>query len=430
MKQIFIITLLAIVLASCNTDNNVIVSADFADSLILHYTTPASIRSNEDDIRFWKDRINPDNPGFTNEVKYASALACRFHMTGDIKDILASDSIIHKVDTVYNHKEASPYLSLAEHAILQHQFTNADSLLLKAKAVGLKPYEDLTASFDVDFELGNYNLAESELKKIIAGNDYGYYFRLSKLLHYKGELDSAIVAIQKAIVLAGNDIALRQAAISNTADLYLHNSHPQKAYELYIESIRLNSADLHSIMGIGWIALVHDKNTSLASRIFSFVNSRTKSPDPLFKLIQAADAAGDSSLGNRYARQFEALVTNGSYGNMYNKYLIELYTGILNEPAKAEVIAKRELLNRATPQTNAWYVWTLFFNNKKEEAYTEYKNKVSGKPLEGLELYWMGKMMQGLDKGYNAQQFFKAAWKNRYDLSPGKTNDMEVAFNL
>jgi len=54
-----------------------------------------------------------------------------------------------------------------------------------------------------------------------------------------------------------------------------------------------------------------------------------------------------------------------------------------------------------------------------------YEKFVSGKPLEGLELYWMGKIMQGLNKGYNANEFFKAAEKNKYDLSPAKIKDLE-----
>ena len=94
---------------------------------------------------------------------------------------------------------------------------------------------------------------------------------------------------------------------------------------------------------------------------------------------------------------------------MYNKYLIELYTGILHQPAKAAAIAARELQNRATPQTNAWYAWTLFSTHQQDAAWRVYQQSVSGKPLEALELYWMGKLMQGLGKGYNAKEFFKAA---------------------
>ena len=425
MKQIItaIATLLAF--ASCNNNKKIIVSVDFVDSLINHYTEPQAIKANADEMVFWKIRIDPKNPGISNESRYAAALAARFHLSGDINDVKNSDSVLHKIDITYNHKEASPYLALTSHAILQHRFTEADSLLEAAKKIGIKPYESLAISFDVDFELGRYTLAETELKKMNTSNDYGYYFRHSKFAHYKGELDTAVAAMQKAAELAGYDITLKQAALSNTADLYLHNSKPQQAYEHYVESIKLSSSDLHSIMGIGWIALVHDKNDSLAERIFNFVRSKTRSAEPLLKLTQIAEQRGDSILQLKYARQFESIVSDSAYGNMYNKYLIDLYTGTLHEPGKAELLAKRELLNRNTPQTQAWYVWALYANNKKEEAYKIFQANVSGKPLEGLELYWMGKLMQGLDKGYNAQQFFKAAWKNRYDLSPAKVKELD-----
>ena len=54
-----------------------------------------------------------------------------------------------------------------------------------------------------------------------------------------------------------------------------------------------------------------------------------------------------------------------------------------------------------------------------------YQQSVSERPLEGLELYWMGKLMKGLGKGYTAKQFFKAAERNKYDLSPSVRKDLE-----
>jgi len=106
-----------------------------------------------------------------------------------------------------------------------------------------------------------------------------------------------------------------------------------------------------------------------------------------------------------------------------------LYTGILWDPSRAEQIAKGELENRATAQTYAWYAWSLFSNNKKKEAYDQFVKHVSGRPLEGLELYWMGKMMQGMNKGYNAEAFFKAAYNNKYDLSPAIFRDLGKQLN-
>ena len=40
-------------------------------------------------------------------------------------------------------------------------------------------------------------------------------------------------------------------------------------------------------------------------------------------------------------------------------------------------------------------------------------------------MYYMGKLMQSMDKGYNAEQYLKGAYKNRYDLSPEQVRDLE-----
>jgi hypothetical protein len=246
------------------------------------------------------------------------------------------------------------------------------------------------------------------------------------MMHYRAELDSSILAMQKAAENAGPDQGLKLAALSNLGDLYIHAGKMDLAYNCFISCIKENSADLHSIMGIGWIALVKDQNDSLAEKIFQFVTTKTKSADPYFKLIAVAEQRMDTALQIKYAKLFEEKVTNPLYGNMYNKYLIQLYTGVLKNPNKAEAIAKEELKNRNTAQTNAWYAYTLLCNNKKEAANTIYQKAVAGKPLEGLELYWMGKLMKSLDKGYNAKQFFEEANKNQSDLNPAIVQDLSI----
>lgn len=424
-KRVLLLIVFSITLFSCRNEKKIIVETGFIDSLITNYTTPAAIKTNAAEIIFWKNRIDLKNPGIVTESKYAGALMSRFHLSGDILDVKTADSILRKIDTLFNHKEAAPNLSLAGHYILQHRFKEADAYLQKAQAIGLKPYDSYAASFDVDFELGRYVFASKDLSAIRAENDYGYQFRKSKWEHYNGNMDSSVNAMQKAIALSGNDISLQQAAISNTADLYLHNGELQKASDLYIQSIRLSAADLHSMMGLGWIVLVHDENEKLAEKIFRFVQTKTKSPEPLLKLIQTAQSTNDDKVAKQIANEFVTIVSDSLYGNMYNKYLIDLYTGVLNDPAKAEAIAVKELTNRVTPQTYCWYAYSLFKNGKVDEAFKICKEKLSGKPLEGLELYWTGKILQGLKKGYNAKQYFKDAYKNRYDLSPDKVQDLE-----
>jgi hypothetical protein len=417
-----ILLLLALTgLLGCRHDSTPIVSQTFVDSLLQGYTPPVIALQNEAEMQFWKNRINPALPGFLDESRYAGDLALEFRFFGVMDSLTKSDSILLKVSRDFNHKEASTDLAMMAHCITEHRFSVADSFLGAAKALGLRPYESLTASFDVDFELGKYTAAARELNGFRSLQDYGYYFRKSKMDHFNGLLDSAIADMLRAADLAGGNKYLKGVALANAGDLYIHAGELDRANDVYVECVRLNSADFHSLMGLGWIALVHDHNDTLAEKVFRFVGSVNQLPDALYKLSEVTDSATRVNA----ALAFEQRATNTAYGRMYNKYLIELYTGVLQNPARAEALAKDELNNRGTPQTFAWYAWSLFANGKKQEAYQVFEKNVSGKPLEGLELYWMGKLMKGLDKGYNAQEFFKAAYTTRYDLSPAARADLQ-----
>ena len=323
---------------SCKYDNTKIVDRAFTDSLITHFTLGATVTATADEMLFWKKRIDPKSVGLVNESRYASLLISRFHQFGDIQDIREADSIMRAVNAAYNGKEASPNISLCAYSILQHRFTAADNYLAAARRDGLKKYEALTVSFDVDFELGQYVNAGSYIQQLKPFADYGYYFRRSKLDHFHGEMDSAIKSMLTAATKAESSVYLQNVALANAADLYIHAGKLQDANNLYKQCIRTNSTDFHSITGMGWIALVHDRNDSLAQQLFEFVHTKNKLPDPLFKLYQVAQQRGDSTATARYAGMFAEQATDTVYGNMYNKYLIELYTGILHDPVKSGLL--------------------------------------------------------------------------------------------
>lgn len=420
MKQ-FVYAVLFFTMDSCNKSETLIKPA-FIDSLITYYTPSQSSIVNEKDLEFWKQRADSEPENFVDLTKYCSALVGRFHIYGDINDLKIADSIMQNITVQY--KEPGMLLTLAGYKMLQHQFLQAKNCIDAVAEMKAEKYATQMMLFDADFELGDEYHSSMILKQAGSPLDYAYNFRLSKYDHFKGELDSSIAHMMKAALLAGSNAYLKNAALSNAADLYVHNGELKKATDLYQQCIGFNNCDFHSMMGLGWIALVHDGNDSLASKIFSFVRSKLKSPDPLLKLSQANEI-NDVVASKNYALQFVDQASSQAYGNMYNKYLIQLYTSVLNEPVKALAVAEKEMSNRSTPQTGAWLAWCLFVNNKKEGAYKTYQQYVSGRPLEALELYWMGKMMKGLGKGYNAQQFFKAAERNKYDLSPLMRKDLE-----
>lgn len=425
MKKIVSFLSVILLLSACNHRDKAIVNAVFIDSLITHYSPSALSITSGSNLAFWEKRMDslPDN--YVNGPEYASALSSRFHLYGDIHDLLKADSLMNRSNEANQEKEPGIFRTLVSFAMLQHRFQQADTFLQKAIKIEGHSLPNTFSEFDVAFELGQYPKAKGLLQSLKAGNSYGYFFRRSKYEHYDGSLDTSIACMMQAAEKAGNSKYLKQVALSNAADLCIHKGRIDDAYNLYVQSIKLDATDFHSIMGIGWIALVHDNNEALAEKIFQFVHDHNRLPDALLKLEQAAEAGNDSIIQKKYADEFDTKANDSVYGKMYSKYLVDLYTGILRQPAKAVALALQETANRPTPQSFAWYAWSLFCNNEQEKAYTVFKSLVSGKPLEGLELYYMGKMMQGLNKGYNAQQFFEAAYKNRYDLSPAKQKDLE-----
>src|SRR5579864_7880682 len=103
--------LIVCLLMACKHEKGQIVSRIYIDSLMSHYQAPAFARSNDSSIQFWRNRIDPKLPGLVSETKYAGTLSLRFHLFGDIQDIRKADSVIRKLDSDFNHKEAQADLT-------------------------------------------------------------------------------------------------------------------------------------------------------------------------------------------------------------------------------------------------------------------------------------------------------------------------------
>lgn len=403
---------------SCSSPTPPLVNGLLVDSLMSQYDHSEAGGKLEKELEFWKNRIHPSKPDMVNTVQYAHLLAAKFQATGDIQYLQSSDSILLRVASQFAYKDAGPYPGMIRNALTHHQFLRADSLLQAATALGLKRYETAAFNFDVHFELGQIAVAKLALQQITAENDYGYQFRKARLEHYLGDVDSAITAMEAAVRNAGDNTALWQIATSNLADLHLHAGRPQQALQGYIQSLRRDPSDLHSILGIGWIALMHDGNDRLAERIFSWATTKTALPDPIMKLMAVAEYRNDQQAIQHYAVQFVQKATIPAYGGMYNKYLIPICANVLKQPKVAVSIAQSELLHRNTPQTQAWYAFALMQDGQQAASEKVYKESISSKPLEGLEQFYMAQLTKASGNAYAAKKYIQYAKENKYDLSP------------
>lgn len=419
-----IIILLLLALTSCR-HKEPLVTAAFIDSLYRADTPDSLIASNERNIDFWQSRIRKQPAGNINEAKYAAGLIERFKLKGNINDLYVADSILKEVDAVFGHKLSGPLLGLVSLSIMRHRFAQADTFLYKARGLGIRAYENNNLGFDVSFELGRYAQSAYHLKNLAAVKDFNYFFRRSKYDHLTGNTDSAFSAMRQALPLAAKNPSLLHLAWSMLGDLDLHRGNAEASASALQQALRTNPADMHAMLNLGWLSLMRDHDTLAAGKLFRLVIMRNHLPDPYYKLYQMAQWQHDTVQTVTFARKFAALACDPQYGSMYSKYLIELYAGILHQPGRAEQLAYAELSNRATPQTYTWYAYSLLRNNKAERAYQVFKQQIEGKPVEGIDLYYAGKILKSIGHGLDADKCFDAALQSRYDLSPFMVEDIE-----
>jgi len=423
MPRIIFACCILFIITSCNWSGKV-VEQEFVDSCIAIKADKRKALLIADSI-FWQKRLQDDTNSFTANVVLANLLQQKFLLDGKVQQLAQANTQLTKINQLSAQKEAGVLRSLAALKLLQHQFSAAEAYAADAYTLGSERFETNLLLFDISLELGKYSKAADYLATCKSNNEYSYFFRLSKYQHWLGNVDSAVSAMQKAATLANKNVHLAQAALSNAGDLYLHEGEVKKAYAMYKKSLQLEANDNHSLMGIAKIAMLKEGNIVLAEKCIDTVAARTLLPDALWYKVWIAEAKKDSSLQYKTALAFKNRVTDTAYGNMYNKYLIQLYVGVLQNYSLALEIAEKELLNRSTAQTYSWYVYALHKNGQNEKALRVYDAHIAGKPLEALELYWMGKFLQKMEKWYNADKFLEAAEQNKYDLSPAQAADLK-----
>jgi Tfp pilus assembly protein PilF len=410
------IIFLSLIFFSCHLQTGGLVDSKKIDSLLASESILIQEKADSLELVFWKERIDIKHGGLVNEQKYAGSLLQRFYQKGRIEDLNASDSILKKLDERFRQTDPSISLALSHMALLKHEFHEAKKYVEEARDHDARKYPLFLAAFDVCFELGEYDSASIFLKAVRNIKDFNYLFRLSKWQHLQGSSDSALQSMLQAAQSAGQDNFSKQVALSNAGDFCMHAGKLDQATSLYFQSLTLNPRDFHSLAGLGRIALLKDHKDSLAARIFHFIQLRSGAPDVLLRLAELEQSRERSESAKEYAKDFVSKVGLAGYGRMYAKYLIDLYTGILDDSKRAEMISLEELSNRATPQTFAWYAWSLAFNNKNAQAYQVFQKYVSGRSLEAIELYWMGNLLNRVNKNYDALAFYEAAKLNRFDF--------------
>ncbi len=414
MNKFFLITImqLCLLVSSCHFNKTLINTTEIEP----FYTKNNRVGAN-DELFFWEQKYKLDTTNYTPAMKYAQALVANFTNKGTIENLIKAKQILLQIQKL-NPSESGVLRSLANVSISTHEFQNAYNYAYLAKATGEKQYESNLLLFDTALELGKIPIAQTVITKLKRNYEYAYYFRLAKLNHYKGEIEKTIENLQLAVTFSENNIALKQAALSNLGDFQLNHGNFEEAKIAYLQAVKLHQYDSHSLIGLAKIAAIHDKNFTVAEEILMKINAINPSPETNYQLMHLAILKNNKKETIKYAQLFENQVSKSIYGNMYNKYLIEIYSSILPQKTKLLEIAANEIKNRNTPTANTWYCLALQKNNKGKQAMQHYKNHVANQPLEANELYYIAQLMYSENKNYLADKFMEEAQKNEVELCP------------
>ena len=194
-------------------------------------------------VDFWTKKIEATPNQFPYYTNRSGAYTSIFSTTGNIDYLIKAENDLIIANESTNYNNAGLLKSLAANYISQHRFKDALELLKKAEANGEKLNGTKKMLFDVHLELGNYIYAEAYLKDIKNISDFDYLIRLAKWEDHKGNLDGAIVYMEKATEIAesSNLKTLKQWSYTNLADFYGHAGKIEKSYATLFKSVRIRS---------------------------------------------------------------------------------------------------------------------------------------------------------------------------------------------
>lgn len=370
--------------------------------------------------QIWTDKLEATPNQFPYLGKRASAYSKLFSATGDIDYLIKAEDDLIEAIKVTNGKNASYLKSLASNYISQHRFKDALENLKQAEIIGEKLNGTKKMLFDVHLELGNYIEAEAYLKAIKNNSDFDYLIRLAKWEDHNGNLEAAIVNMEKATKIAesSNLNAMKQWSYTNLADFYGHAGEIKKSYNHFLKALKLDPNDAYAKKGIAWIIYSHENNSEEALTILNHVSSYYQAPDYDLLKAEIAEFQNNTELKSKSLQNYQEAVSNNQYGDMYNGYNITLYADDLSLPKVAIELAKKEVENRPTPQSYDLLAWSYFKNVEIEKANEIVTKYVDGKTFEPAVLYHVAEIYKAAGKTEKLKPLKEELIASIYELGP------------
>lgn len=421
MKTLYNLLIVAFLFGavSCSEVSEKVTQADDYNSF-LETQENEMLQLLKDDFNFWEEKLEKEPNQFPYLAKAATSQSQLFKETGNIEELIGAERKLIEANEKTNYTKVGYLRALARNYISQHKFKESLKLLKKAETIGENLNGTQKMLFDVYLELGNVQEAETYLEKIENFKDFDYLIRVSKWSDHNGNLDHAILYLEKATQMAeaSNDKWLKQWAYTNLADYYGHDGQIAKSYQHYLKSLELNPNDAYAKKGIAWIVYSHERNPKEALRILDAISQKHKAPDYYLLKAEIAEYMGNTEAKEQNLQAYFEEVQNKQYGNMYNKYNAIILAEDTKQTANALKIATTEIKNRPTPQSYDLLAWTYYNQGDSAEALKIMENHVVGKTFEPEALYHLAHIYKANGKHNEAKKLKKELLESAFELGP------------
>jgi tetratricopeptide (TPR) repeat protein len=427
MNRLFLVFIISYFITSCTDKKNITDPKDYTIFLLNKNNTDKQVEKINSEISFWQNRLAKDTGNFVDMLKLAANHSNRFKVTGNITDLQAADSFYTICVSKAGAFDPEIYFSVSQNDISQHRFREAWENILTADSLGVDPYILRLLKFDAAMEIGLYPLASQSIEELRKKDGFDYLIRKAKFEDHKGNLDDAIVLMEKALKDAERigKAQLILWARSNLADMYGHAGRIEDAYTKYLEVLQADSNYLYALKGIAWIAYSHDQNTKEAKRILNYILSQTNMPDLHLTLAEIEEWEGNKQAKLEHINTFLSEVEKPGYGNMYNKYLITIYAEELHDYDKAMSIAEKEVNSRPTPETFNLLSWVYFQKGDKAKAYELVKKYVLGKDFEPESQLHAAYILKSQGEDSRAKDLMNECLQSSFELGPVVTSEIK-----
>ena len=416
-----IVTILILTATSCHKQHQIANSDDY-DVFLKSGVIQQQVSDAKEQLRFWEGRLRRDTGNYVDMMEMARCHLCIFKNEGNVTHLAKADSLLKRSSEKLNGKDPEILFAIAQNSITRHEFRQAGHYTQKAGQTMGDQYIYHLIGFDTKMEMGDRVMASKVLDRLADKSSFDYLIRKSKLEDQHGNLEDAIKWMEKAFEeVKESNSSLYCWSLSNLADMYGHAGRIKDAYNAYLKVLQRDSGYTYALRGIAWIAYAHDHNGRDAKRILEFILSQSNQPDVLLQLAEIEVWEGNTAARLNYVTKFVDEVKKPGYGEMYNRYLIMVYTDVLPDLEKALQLAEKEVTSRATPETYDWLARVHYKRGEIDKAWELINNFVYKRNFEPEALLNTAMIFLAAGEKKKARALLKECLDSSFELGPVTT---------